>query len=467
MGLESGSRSDKFLGCKDRRRAGQAAARGILSASVISALLCGCQAPPAQEAGQPAPRAAGRFAPQGADAPLLPFLQALDHAGSQPVDILQIGDSHTANDSFSGALRERLQARFGAAGRGVLQPGVPFDWYRPQGVAVTASGFTAVPAFALPHRVCDTELRRVRGQRRKIAVKLCQSVGPSGYARGGAFGIASARQEASGPAEATLSVTDGSTIGAAEVELLGQPGGGSVQIQAPPAPPVVARSAGTGPVWVQVPVAAGATQITVRALGDGPVDWLAWRVQRGGGGVSLSNLGIPGATVSMLNLWDPAIVRAELAHLHPALIILAFGTNEGFKPSLDMAQYAADFAQHLDFLRRAAPGAALLVVGPPDGERRGAAPAAGTCRDGWNIPLYLPQVRAAIRDAAARAGAFYWDWQLAMGGPCAMTRWADAQPPLGMPDHVHMRSDGYGRTADALADTLLRAYARYTGAPAG
>ena len=39
---------------------------------------------------------------------------------------MQIGDSHTANDSFSGRLRELFQARFGDAGRGVLPPGVPY-----------------------------------------------------------------------------------------------------------------------------------------------------------------------------------------------------------------------------------------------------------------------------------------------------------------------------------------------------
>ena len=38
---------------------------------------------------------------------------------------MQIGDSHTANDSFSGRLRELFQARFGDAGRGVMPPGCP------------------------------------------------------------------------------------------------------------------------------------------------------------------------------------------------------------------------------------------------------------------------------------------------------------------------------------------------------
>src|SRR5579872_3212899 len=69
---------------------------------------------------------------------LAPFFAALDNRTMrQPVRVLQIGDSHTANDSLSGRMRERLQARFGAAGRGWLPAGVPYKYYRPQLVSVS------------------------------------------------------------------------------------------------------------------------------------------------------------------------------------------------------------------------------------------------------------------------------------------------------------------------------------------
>ena len=63
----------------------------------------------------------------GPEAPLLPLYREL--AFNPNVAILQIGDSHTANDSFSGRMRELFQARFGDAGRGVLPPGVPNAGY--------------------------------------------------------------------------------------------------------------------------------------------------------------------------------------------------------------------------------------------------------------------------------------------------------------------------------------------------
>ncbi len=53
---------------------------------------------------------------------LAPFFQALQAVKTgertRPVHILQIGDSHTAADLITGALRARLQAQFGEGGRG-------------------------------------------------------------------------------------------------------------------------------------------------------------------------------------------------------------------------------------------------------------------------------------------------------------------------------------------------------------
>ena len=42
-----------------------------------------------------------------------------------------------------------------------------------------------------------------------------------------------------------------------------------------------------------------------------------------------------------------------------------------------------------------------------------------------------------------------------MGGDCAMDAWARLDPPLAQSDHVHLRTEGYRRTADALLADLL------------
>lgn len=60
----------------------------------------------------------------GRYASVVPFYKALDALqngrATEPVTILQIGDSHTANDSFSDQMCTQLQNDFQNAGRGFL-----------------------------------------------------------------------------------------------------------------------------------------------------------------------------------------------------------------------------------------------------------------------------------------------------------------------------------------------------------
>src|SRR5947207_12055989 len=78
------------------------------------------------------------------------FFAALDgleeKRATAPVRIVQIGDSHTANDAFSGRMREALQRRFGSAGRGWLPAGIPFKYYQPRLVTVTETGWRNIGA---------------------------------------------------------------------------------------------------------------------------------------------------------------------------------------------------------------------------------------------------------------------------------------------------------------------------------
>src|SRR5579862_2348559 len=53
-------------------------------------------------------------------------LNELEQQHRHQVQIVQLGDSHTAGDIFTGHLRELLQGRFGNAGRGTVAPGLPY-----------------------------------------------------------------------------------------------------------------------------------------------------------------------------------------------------------------------------------------------------------------------------------------------------------------------------------------------------
>lgn len=368
-------------------------------------------------------------------APLGPLFQALDalQAGSAsgPVAILQIGDSHTANDAFSGRMRSLLQARFGDAGRGMLPSGIPFRLYHPAQVTVTASGWN--------------------------------TIGSLHVSEPGPFGLAGVRQTATGPAGMSLRADPPNTFDTVLVEALGQPGGGGVTLSAGAgaAPVTLSTNAPANtPLWLAVPTAHA--ELTLQARGNGPVTLLSWTAQNHRPGVTWSNLGTIGATIDTFGRFDPALVKAELDHLRPAMIVVAFGTNEGFDDASDPTAYQARYAARLRALHEAAPGAAILVIGPPDGNRAGAGtacPPQGAAT--WSVPPRLVELRDAQRRVARAGGYYFWDWSAAMGGPCSMDAWTRADPPLAAADHIHLLTLGYRATADKLFTEIMRHYDRH------
>ncbi len=379
-----------------------------------------------------APRQAAFFdeaiAPKlGPEAPLLPLYRAL--AFSHNVVILQIGDSHTANDSFSGRMRELFQARFGDAGRGVLPPGAgaPNAVDKPPRVSITQEGWSVVSSS-------DPD-----------------APGP--------FGIAGLRQHAGGAATMTLTVDDSNELANVQIELLRGPRGGTIfaALEHGSRAAISTNAPTQNAAWQPVPPSPGSRTLEVEALGDGPVDMLAWSIARGRPGVVYANVGTVGR-------WDPTIIRQELDHLNPSAIILTFGTDAGFRDNIDVAAYGKNLAARLRQLHAAAPQAALLVLGPPDAYRRrprhSTVPVACDNSD-WTEPPNLDAIRQVERAVAPRENAYFWDWQAAMGGPCSVLRWALTKPPMAAADREHLLAPGYRASADALFRTIMNGYELY------
>jgi lysophospholipase L1-like esterase len=184
--------------------------------------------------------------------------------------------------------------------------------------------------------------------------------------------------------------------------------------------------------------------------------------------VTYANLGTIGATVDLVGNWNPNLMASEMQRLNPSLVIVAFGTNEGFNDATDPALYPTVYDSRLNALRVAAPHAAFLIAGPPDGTRMWHAGRFGqTCANqtdagtNWVVPPRLPTVRAAQRQIAVAHNYYFWDWSSAMGGQCSINTWTDTDPPMAAPDHVHLLSPGYRATADALFREIMHGYDQY------
>lgn len=372
--------------------------------------------------------------------------------------ILQLGDSHSAADHLSGFLREVFQRRFGDAGRGMLAPGKPFRYYSPYRAEVKQSDGWAVDSS---RRTAD--------------------LGP--------FGIAGYSITGLEPEDTIkLDMRGLQTFDNVEIEYLTSPNGGKfvVEVDGFILDEINTRSGRAGPRRFVRRVKANARKLSIRPSGDGKVQLLSWSVYRSKGGVVYINHGVAGETIRILGRWDPKIAKWQLDRLDPALILVAFGTNEGFDHKLKLDDYARDFEDRLTELRRLAPRATIVIVGAPDAarlpswcgrsrkrrERYKCYPLSKTkaanyarlidkrsrslCH--WHSPPTLSEVRAIQKRIARRLGLVYWDWSKVMGGHCGMDRWARKDEPLAYADRVHMTYRGYDISGQALYEELMRHY---------
>jgi lysophospholipase L1-like esterase len=362
---------------------------------------------------------------------LRPFLAKL-RAGA-PVHIIQIGDSHTAGDMITNGWRTRLQARYGAGGRGVLAAGRPYPGYLTWGVTATqSSGWSANASFGGRYR-----------------------------ADGPPVGLAGFTQTARAAGETLGVAADSPDQDFDRIILcaITQPGGGTVNVHlgaqaeswalgAPVLTPACRTMDSDSPV----------SAATVTTEDGGPVSITSFATLRREGGVVLSNLGVVGAQLVHFSRTSDDVVQAELAAYRPDLLVLAFGTNEGFSVSLTLDAYEAALRDQIARIRRlAGRDVPILLLGPPDAATRTPAPAglAGACGDGWAVPRGLAAVRERQQEVARAMYAAFWDWSAAMGGRCASSLWRMSDQMRG--DHVHFTRSGGDRIGAMLDADLARA----------
>ena len=206
-----------------------------------------------------------------------------------------------------------------------------------------------------------------------------------------------------------------------------------------------------------------------------PVAVTGVEVGREGDGVSYLSIGFPGATVQLLQRLDSGNLADDIRRLAPDIVVLAFGTNEGFNDNLDVNGYISQYEQIVRRLQAIRPGMKIVMVGPADAARpSGQCHAAGVgqhCVGAAVVqtatiesPRQLQAsrsrrsstpVREAQRKLAAKLGAAFWDWSTVQGGLCGAQVWAAANPPLMAHDFVHMTLEGYKKSADQFADFLI------------
>jgi len=338
---------------------------------------------------------------------LAPFFEVLaGKAETRPIHILQFGDSHTASDDWVHSMRTLLQTKYGDGGPGFVQAGRPYKGYRRY----------------------DAQGQESAGWKTEGTLAL------GGDANQGLSGISISTTQA----EQTISLSASGQL--LTVFFLRQPGGGAVEITADNSPLGSFVTDGeTGPGSQEFTLPPGPHELMLRTLDHAPVRLYGWAVDNPSG-LTFETLGINGAQANLLLRWDETIWAAELTARKPALVILAYGTNEANSRRWTEEEYRADMSALLGRIRKAAPGVSILMIGPPD------------CGRGPAL-VHLADVVRTQREIAREQKIAFWDWREHMGGPGAIRRWVAAG--YAQADYIHMTGEGYRMTGEMIVTALL------------
>lgn len=357
--------------------------------------------------------------PPGNSAALVPFFEQLRRQErgetEEPLRIVQFGDSHTAADEWTGELRALFQCRFGDGGAGFSFAGRPFPGYRR--LDLRGGGTRAWTTDGLVGR---------------------PTAGQNGL---GGISISTRLPRQEVHLEAGCRNV--------EIYFLRQPGGGALMLYDNGAPvETISTAGGPGPGYFRYSTAPGMHRLELRTLDRLPVRLYGW-VTENERGVTYESLGINGAQASIVFQWDQALLAGQLSRRNPALIVLAYGTNEAGSRNWTQASYREMFTVLIQRLRRAVPAVSILVVGPPDRHLR--------VRGKWTPHPRLEMIVAAQREAAAAQGCAFWDLRAKMGGTGSMRKWVLAG--LAQADHVHFTGPGYRLLGEACFRDLASQYA--------
>jgi lysophospholipase L1-like esterase len=371
------------------------------------------------------------------------FFEALaaldDGTATGDVRIVQFGDSHTAADMLTGTARRALQTRFGDGGRGFVAIGKPWRSYWQEGVHSPGS------------------------TRDWHTLSLLGKIDHGKWVFGdGCYGLGGVCMVTNHPGARAWSEISSPTS-TIEIDYWEQPSGGTfdVTIDGTSTTTVSTRGATQVSAFKSIDVPDGPHKIELRTHGDGDVRLFGMTLDRAQVGVVYDALGINGARAAHVSKSNEAHFDEQLRHRAPALVVLAYGTNESAdeRPLQDVEH---EIQGAIGRVLRAAPTASCLLLGPPD--RAIPVPSDNPYTDGkdagsvWETAPRLEQIVDIERRLAGAAGCAFFDQFAAMGGAGSIEAWAEADPPRAQHDRVHLTRDGYVFVGTRFATDLLTAY---------
>jgi lysophospholipase L1-like esterase len=330
-----------------------------------------------------------------------------------PLRISYFGDSLTADDRITDALRTKLQALLGDGGAGFVFAAPPHPYCEHHAVSRYVSD--------------DWDSRGIShlGEPDKL------------------LGLGGSAETVSG---GTIRLAPKGAVKTLDLHYLAQPHGGSVDVACDGK--VLSTIATTADkktsAFSSTNIPDGTKRIELRARGHVRLFGETLESSRG---VVVDNLGVVNATAKQMrrkNLEEHW--RNQLAHRAPDLVVIMYGTNEAgwLSPkSRGIKEHEKVFGELLATVRAANPNGACLVVSPLD-------------QIDWTTQKPRASIAALVdaqRRAALAGGCAFWDVYTWMGGAGSSLTWF--KHGMLMKDFIHPTAPGAKKLGDALYEALV------------
>ena len=330
---------------------------------------------------------------------------------NKQINIVQLGDSHTAADYITEAARARLQQELGNGGPGWAMP-TQFAGMRLSRFSYINNGWQAISS-----RTDSNQNYSLGGLIAKPAV-------------GASLTIKTRQPEP----EQTVIVSIRQGQGDDDLNIIDANGR-----------QIILSAKHKDNQWhfskfkAQFPITITAGMNFQTAIGG------LWARNSSNQGAVLSALGINGYQLNQWDRWNTVAWQNELNVVNPDLIILAYGTNEAYN-NMEIEIVRQTLLKTISQIRNASPNSAIMIIGAPESLKS----TSGSC---GVRPAKLTELQQMQREVATSQHTLYWDWQAAMGGECSMKSWINQG--LARSDGVHFTASGYDRIGQALANSIL------------
>lgn len=351
-----------------------------------------------------------------------PFFKALDNAGRQQVRIVHYGDSQLEEDRITSAIRDRLQAQFGGGGVGLL-PAKGYFTLR-EGLAASAE-LEEFMAFGDPSLRAGTSkygpmarMTRLEGSVTFTPYPIKTNTGAARYFN-------------------RLTVYAGSVRGGLHASVKGQK-----------------QDAAAGQdmckMTFQLPDSTTKASVTI----SGAADLYGISIDNDHG-VCVDNIPMRGCSGTIFTSLNSGQLSSYFKNSGTKMIILQYGGNTVPYTKTEEAvnKYCESIRKQIELLKKAAPGAVILFIGPSDMSTT----VAGKRTTYPILPQYIEALKATVNSC----GAAYWDLYSVMGGKDSMVQWVKATPALAGPDYIHFTPKGSEKVGNMFSDALMLFYDYY------